>query len=102
MKIESLITQLEKEWELSSGFLGNLRTGTFDPDGLARLIEILQSVNLEDATTLERRFVSLTWYIPLFMDWQRQRLREKGTDTSGLDSGINQIQSLLESILGVP
>ena len=102
MEMQSVIAQLEQEWEQPGGFLGNLRMGIFDPAGFERLAKILESVEIGDTGTIDRRFVSLTWYIPIFMGWQRERLQEKGGDVRELEIATNRILGELERILGVP
>ncbi|MEJ2557796.1 MAG: hypothetical protein P8186_16520 [Anaerolineae bacterium] len=102
MDIQITIAELEKEWEQPTGFLGRLRMGVFDSRGLERLVQVLQSVEMEDTTTVNRRFVALAWYIPIFMVWQRERVEEQGGNVQKLDLAINRIQGLLETILGVP
>lgn len=102
MDAASAIPRLEKEWEQLDGFLGRLRLGSFDPDGLERLVNILQSIELTDATKLDRRFVELTWYIPLFMSWQRERVQEGGGDAREVDIATNKVLTLLHGILGIP
>jgi hypothetical protein len=100
--VQTTIACLEAEWERSSGFLGLLRTGVFDPEGFGRLVQILESVDTGECTTLDRRFVSLTWYIPMFMSWQQERVRECGGSIEKLNAATNEILGLIESILGIP
>ena len=102
MDMQAVIQKLENEWEKPTGFLGGLREGVFDPEGLNRLVDILQSVDLEGIAQLDRRFVALTWYIPLFMIWQRDRVREQGGSVQDLDKAINGLLTLLHGVLGVP
>lgn len=102
MVAEKIIIDLEKEWDLSSGFFGRLRTGLFDPDGFERLIKILESVDLQHEETINRRLVSLTWYIPIFMTWQRDRIIENGYDARSLELAINRVHAVLERLLGIP
>jgi hypothetical protein len=102
MDTQTAISQLEKEWELETGFLGQLRMGVFDPAGLERLEQILQSIEIDEQALLPRRFVSLTWYIPLFMDWQREWFEERGGDEGQLGPASGKILGLVQEILGVP
>ncbi|MCK4636114.1 MAG: hypothetical protein KAT32_04590 [Candidatus Moranbacteria bacterium] len=91
---------IEKEWELS-GFFGRLRGGVFDNDRLNKLIQLLEDVELDLNDKIDRRFVSLIWYIPLFIGWQIERIEdEKEIDL--LKKGRNKIEGLLEEILGIP
>lgn len=102
MDIQSAITELEKEWDLDEGFLGGIRQGEFNSERLEGLINILKSLELPNSLKLERRLVSLLWYIPVFLIWQKERFIEQGKDTSEFDHAINRIDELLEKILGIP
>lgn len=102
MNTQFVVAELEKEWKQPEGFFGRLRTGVFELTGFEKVVKILESVQLEDTATLDRRFVSLTWYIPTFMDWQRERLQERGGSVQELEIAINKIQGLLERVLGIP
>ncbi len=101
MEIQDAIPLLDNEWDRTSGFLGRLRQGFFDPEGLARLINTLQSVDLRDTTCLDRRFVALIWFIPLFMSWQVERVAEEGGDVHQLNVGMNKVFDAVTHILGV-
>ena len=104
METQSAILDLEREWERADGFFGRLRDGVFDPTGLERLVRILLDVRqvTTESGSLDRRLVSLTWYIPLFMNWQRDRVQEQGGSVTDLDAAINRVEGMLEEILGVP
>ena len=97
-----LIDALEMEWSKDSGFLGLLRGGEFSDEGLERLLGLLNKINISEQETVNRRLVSLLWYIPIFMGWQRERLEENGMDVSKLDVAITEITNRLEYVLGVP
>lgn len=102
MDMVSTIKDLEMEWDLEYGFLGGVRQGDFRPERLERLINLLRNLGSIDSTSINKRFVSLTWYIPIFLIWQKERYIELGRDTTELDQGINRIVDILESILGIP
>ena len=44
----------------------------------------------------------MLWYLPLFMQWQIERVREAGGDTAAYSRAITDVTSQLERILGVP
>jgi hypothetical protein len=46
--------------------------------------------------------VALTWYIPIFLTWQKERFIEEGKEVVELDHAINRIVGLLENILDIP
>ena len=60
------------------------------------------SLEVEKDKALDRRFVSLIWYIPIFMGWQYERVRDKGGDMKSFIGAANKIQAVIEDILGVP
>jgi hypothetical protein len=97
-----LVAALEKEWNQPDGFFGKLRIGVFDQAGLNRVEALLKGVDLPDSTEIDRRLVSLTWYIPLFISWQAQRIRENGGNVTALLSATTKLQNLIEHVLGVP
>lgn len=99
---DHIIADIEIEWEKPSGFLGGLRLGIYTQDGFERLLSLLNSINLEGQSQIDRRLVSLIWYIPIFMSWQRERVNEQGGNVSDFDTAINLIQECLERILGIP
>jgi hypothetical protein len=100
MELEPTIFQLEEEWEKPFGFFGCLREGDFDPDGFKRVENLLKNLNTDMLGN--RRLISLIWYIPLFMNWQKERVFEKGGDISALERSTNILQGILEDVLGVP
>ena len=102
METKILIAELENEWNLDTGFLGKLRVGTFDSDGFEQLLEKLGSLQLSNEKMIDRRLVSLIWYIPLFMLWQQERFFDQKPDYHNIDQAISQITSIIESVLGTP
>ena len=99
--LQELIAKLDLEYDRSKGFLGLLRTGTFDPQGASRLLGILSSLDLGDGP-VDRRLVQLLWYMPIFLQWQRDRFALSGGDVAEVESTLNEVVSILEDVLGVP
>jgi len=102
MNNESIVSELEREWDFDCGFFGMLRRGIFDVTALRRLICILDAMNLQDEVFVSRRVVSLLWYMPLFMGWQRERIEASGGDTEEFDKATDLVQPSVERLLGVP
>lgn len=103
METPQMIELVEDEWDPETGFFGLLRNGRFDPFRFARCKQLLVKIESElpKDDQISRRLVSLIWYIPMFMDWQADRLR----DEIGRDEYLNCIgdfQGIIEQILGVP
>jgi hypothetical protein len=101
MDIKAAIEKLDQEWDVDEGFFGKLRSGLFDKEGLQRVIQILESVDIS-GEQLPKRFVALTWFIPTFMSWQCDRIIENGGDAPELDVATQTIIELLYRVLGVP
>jgi hypothetical protein len=99
---DDLIAALEHEWDLGEGFLGKLREGTFDPAGLERLMRLLDGIDIGDAPEVNRRLVSLLWFMPLFMEWQRERADKHGVDPQALVHAIDRVQTAMWKLLGCP
>jgi len=100
--LHSLVSRLEHEWDYDLGFFGPLRRGSFDRSSLESLLEILEAAAVEQSESINRRLVSLLWYMPLFMQWQRDRVKELGGDLAEFDAATNHVQSIVERLLGVP
>lgn len=96
------IRELEAEWGEPAGFLYRLRKGLFDVRQAERFIQTLQSMRNSHEEPLDRRFVSLVWYVPLFLHWQTKRIAENGGDVLAFEQFSNRIQTIVEEILGVP
>ena len=64
--------------------------------------QALNSVQVSEDGCLPRRFVRVTWWIPTFMEWQMDRVREAGGDVGELKRDIQRLQAALDRILGVP
>ena len=98
-----LIRLIEAEWEPARGFLGQLRGGRFNRDGYQRFLQVLQRLasEMKDAPVINKRLVSLVWYIPIFMVWQRDRVKAPPA-ASDYERVTNEVQSLVQEILGVP
>lgn len=102
MKIENLIQSMEKEWDID-GFLGNLRQGIFNPSAGDDFLALLSTISIEENEFIPKRLLSLLWYLPLFLEWQRERVAEvSGERVSLYVRFITQVQNLLEQKLGVP
>lgn len=67
-----------------------------------RLQSVLTSIDVSDDTDLPRRLVSLAWMIPTFMEWQLERVAEKGGDTEALKRDIERLRNALNPFLGMP
>jgi hypothetical protein len=102
MDIKFNIESLEREWDLDNGFFGQLWRGELNGASLNRLVESLSVLDFRESETVNRRVVSLLWYMPLFMGWQRERFQESGGDIAEFDKAVNLVENLVERVLGTP
>jgi hypothetical protein len=44
----------------------------------------------------------LIWYIPIFLQWQEQRVIRNGLDSAAYQGFVTGVVNTLEEVLGVP
>lgn len=94
------ILELEAEFDQEEGFIGLLRSGHFDSRASDRLLSLLRRIELGSDLSVDRRLVSILWYIPLLLRWQSPRV--SSADQPRLAAVENGVIRELERILGVP
>jgi hypothetical protein len=95
------LPELEAAWEPDTGFLGCLRDGLFDRALFGDFVTTLMRVRVAEEALLPARFVTLLWFIPLFMEWQTERVTATcAPEAYGLARA--RIEQQLERILGFP
>lgn len=102
MRYASVIESLEAEWSPDHGFFWELRQGRFIPDAFDRALRKIRMISIDEAAAVPRRLVSLLWYIPIFMHWQADRVRESGGDVAAYERAASTLSSEIERLLGVP
>ena len=102
MNYEREIELLESEWLPDVGFFWKIRNGHFDPADFERAFQKIASVSIETDAAVPRRLVSLLWYVPLFMEWQKERVKEKSGDSAQYLKAISAMRNKIERLLGVP
>lgn len=96
------VAALESEWSPPGGFFWRARQGDFRPDDFRRALSVVAAVHPPEAGGIPRRLVSLLWYIPSFMQWQTERVRESGGDAEAYVRSAAIMTNEIERILGVP
>jgi hypothetical protein len=96
------IAQLEGEWSKPDGFLGMAREGLYDRSRESAFLGLIQCVSVRDDLYINHRLVALLWYIPIFLTWQKDRIRKNGGDIVAFEQLINRVTGDIEQILGVP
>lgn len=95
------IDKLEEAWEMETGFLGCLREGIFDAVRYADFLVTLRQIQVEEHDLLPRRLVTLLWFIPLFMEWQTERVLTT-ISLEEYQAARTGVETQLERILGIP
>lgn len=93
---------LEEAWTLDTGVFWRLRQGIYSDEEMERVLNELRDVAVETGSSLPRRLVEVLWYVPLFMTWQRERVRELGGDVESYSRSVEAMTSEAERLLGVP
>jgi hypothetical protein len=101
MNFGEVIERLECEWD-SGGFFDHVRNGNYDPNKAQDILRILNSINTDEDEMLPKRLVALLWYLPSFLTWQSERVKERSQDGLAYDKFVNEVQNSLEQILGTP
>jgi hypothetical protein len=96
------VARLERAWDAPDGVLYRLRQGVHDPAGIDDLVALLGSLSAGEDTCFPRRFVSLTWMLPAFMEWQTERVAERGGDAEAVQRDATRVRNALDALLGVP
>jgi hypothetical protein len=99
--LNEIINELEQDWERPNGFWEELRGGSFHADEYEKIIGVISSIEISEEN-VSKRLVSLLWYLPLFMEWQTERVIEKGGDAIRFETAKNKLIGILEKKLGVP
>ena len=102
MNYEKEIEALESEWSPEDGFFWRVRQGHFAPSDFERALKKISAINIGEDADVPRRVVSLLWYIPLFMQWQVERVQENKGDAKAYTTAITKLTNEIERLLGVP
>jgi hypothetical protein len=101
MKIDQLIEAIENQWD-TDGVLGKIRTGEFNSEAGKELINLLEQINIDDDSLVHKRLLTILWYLPTFLIWQRERIDEKSKNVSEYDHFVTGVHNTLENVLCVP
>jgi hypothetical protein len=101
-QVRRWITSLESEFEEPNGFLSQVRYGLFDQDRGEAFIRMLSEIRLPDGDTIDRRFVSIVWFIPLMLTWQNERVAASGGNVREFQKLTGRVTDMVIKLLGVP
>ncbi len=101
MEIDQIIEAIENQWD-EEGILGKIRVGEFNSEAGKEFIYLLEKINIDDDSAVPKRLLTILWYLPTFLIWQRERIDEKGANVSEYDHFVTGVHNTLENVLGVP
>jgi hypothetical protein len=96
------IAQLEAEFAEPNGFVWKARYGDFDPEQGERFLRLLSEIKPPKDAPLERRLVSIVWFLPLLMMWQEERISARGGGSFTYNRLVERVTEAVIEILGVP
>lgn len=96
------VTMQEAEFDEPEGFLWNVRYGNFDADQGERFVGLLSQIKSPKDGPLERRLVSIVWFLPLLVMWQKERIAARRSDSQKYERLIESVTNAVIAILGVP
>ena len=96
------VAGIQMEWTDDAGFFWKLRDGEFDVACYERALQKLRDLSVADPDFLPRRLVAVLWYIPLFIQWQDERILKTGVDLVTFANVMGAMTGEVERILGLP
>ncbi|WP_327105845.1 hypothetical protein [Nonomuraea glycinis] len=97
-----LLEALDLTWDDETGFLGRLRGGEFVQELADAYIELLGEVDPVEDEVINSSFVKLLWFMPIFIEWQIERVVEAGTPREDVERVLDLATTRIMDILGVP
>lgn len=104
MKTEELLQILKEAWDIESGFFFLLRSRKFDEKKGDIVLAALKKYKLENENLINKELITLIWYIPLFLEYQKQNLVEVFTEElyDKLSLLSDKMEGEVERILDTP
>ncbi|MFC5286201.1 hypothetical protein ACFPM7_04000 [Actinokineospora guangxiensis] len=97
-----MLEALDLAWDSDEGFLGQLRSGRFLAEAGAGYLVLLQSIEVKEGERLHADFVRLTWFAPMFMEWNVERAVNRGADKESVHRIVDQLRERIMELLGTP
>ena len=101
MKIDEVTEIIETSWDIG-GLFNNIRDGKFDSLQANKFIDVISNLHFDENDKIPRRLISMLWYVPIFLEWQRERIKLKVNNITEYEAFVSNIQNALEEILGIP
>lgn len=101
MKMNEITESIEASWGCD-GLFGRIREGIFNSDLANLFLTTIKELDFENDELLPKRLISMLWYLPIFLEWQRERVRVNSDNIEEYEAFVTNIQNALEDILGIP
>ena len=99
MERDEIIESIVSEYDLETGFVGQLRMRRFDRAGAQRILDAIRRISLEE-DAVDIRLARHLYFIPILAYWQRARL--PSSDQCDLDEFVDQLFGVCVHALGAP
>lgn len=99
MERDEIIESIVSEYDLETGFVGQLRMRRFDRAGAQRILDAIRRISLEE-DAVDIRMARHLYFIPILAYWQRARL--PSSDQCDLDEFVDQLFGVCVHALGAP
>ena len=99
MERDEIIESIVSEYDLETGFVGQLRMRRFDRAGAQRILDAIRRISLEE-DAVDIRMARHLYFIPILAYWQRARL--PSSDQCDLDEFVDQLFEVCVHALGAP
>lgn len=99
MERDEIIESIVSEYDLETGFIGQLRMRRFDWAGAQRILDAIRRISLEE-DAVDIRMARHLYFIPILAYWQRARL--PSSDQCDLDEFVDQLFEVCVHALGAP
>lgn len=73
--MEDIFNRLSQHWD-EKGFFGLLHDRQFNLSLGQDTLTVLEEIDFTDLDQIPKKYISLLWFIPLFMEWQSHWLLE--------------------------
>ncbi|MEV0617383.1 hypothetical protein AB0I81_28945 [Nonomuraea sp. NPDC050404] len=97
-----LLRMLDRAWDDEAGFLGRMRGGQFVQELADAYIEMLGRVDPVEDDFVNSSFVRLLWFMPVFIEWQVERVVEAGASRESVERVLDLATTRIMDVLGVP
>jgi len=99
-QIQQWTAALGEQWDVGH-FLWKIRQGVFVELEAGKFEDLLSRIELADEDRLlDREFVSVLWYVPLFLHWNIERVAKKSGNQEQFETFAARVEDEISRIFG--